>query len=321
MKKAIAALLCLVFALCICGCSDEPATAPDDPESQPEYNNPSDPSERPDDGIIGSSAGGLTGIARTPATEAYEDGWGVKLTAKDITPTGLTLVCTQQDGQPSGELQTGSPFYLEVLKDGEWVSAEMLPLEYELAWTGEAWMIPSNETTEWTVDWSGLYGALSPGSYRISKAIMDFRQTGDYDEKNYYAGFDIVEAGDGAVVSYEYNGYGIQLPYVDGWEYSIEEYADGSMSYGVSYRPAGEDGWIHFHYWQSFGVCGTGLATEEYDDGTMGTYDGHEAWDFISFPANEGNFVAMSENVGGWWETSGEAAMEILSRARRVAAQ
>ena len=91
---------------------------------------------------------GLVGISRTPATYAYQDHWGVKLTAKNITPSGLTIVCTQQDGEPTGELNTGSYYGLEVLRDGEWVAVELLPMEGELAWTSEAWMIPANEDTE-----------------------------------------------------------------------------------------------------------------------------------------------------------------------------
>ena len=51
---------------------------------------------------------GLVGISRTPSISAYQDPWGVKLTAKNITPSGLTIVCTQHDGEPTGELQTGS---------------------------------------------------------------------------------------------------------------------------------------------------------------------------------------------------------------------
>jgi len=113
---------------------------------------------------------GLVGISRTPATYAYQDHWGVKLTAKNITPSGLTIVCTQQDGEPTGELNTGSYYGLEVLRDGEWVAVELLPMEGELAWTSEAWMIPANEDTEWDVNWSRLYGELPAGSYRIRPA-------------------------------------------------------------------------------------------------------------------------------------------------------
>ena len=34
-----------------------------------------------------------------------------------------------------------------------------------------------------------LYGELPSGSYRLGKSVMDFRDTGDYDQKGYYACF------------------------------------------------------------------------------------------------------------------------------------
>ena len=181
----------------------------------------------------------LFGISRTPATDAYQDPWGVKLTAKNITPSGLTIVCTQQDGEPTGELQTGSYYGLEVLRDGEWIAVDLLPMEHELAWTMEGWAIPANAETEWEVNWSRLYGELPAGSYRISKSIMDFRGTGDYDTQTYYAGFDLVDAVDTKSVSYEYDGFGVSILLLSGWEYKIEEYNANGMSYGVSFRPAG----------------------------------------------------------------------------------
>jgi len=260
------------------------------------------------------TASGLIGISRTPATYAYQDIWGVKMTAKNITPSGLTIVCTQQDGEPTGELNTGSYFGLEVLQDGEWVAVELLPLEGELAWTSEAWMIPNNAETEWEVNWSSLYGELPAGSYRISKSVMDFRGTGDYDTRTYYAGFDLMDAANTESVSYEYGGFGVSVPLLSGWEYKIEEHHADGMGYGVSFRPVGEDGWIDFHYWPSFGVCGTGLETEEFGNGSMGTYDGGAVWNFISYPASKGNFVATTQNVDGWWSRCGETAMEIITQ-------
>ena len=256
---------------------------------------------------------GLVGISRTPSTYAHQDPWGVKLTAKNITPSGLTIVCEQQDGEPTGELDTGSYFGLEVLRDGEWVAVDLLPIEGELAWTSEAWMIPANAETEWNVDWSRLYGELPADCYRISKSVMDFRGTGDYDTKTYYACFDIVDAADVDHISYEYGGFGISIPFLSGWEYMIEEYSADGMSYGVSFRPSGEDGWIDFHYWPTFGVCGTGLETREFGNGTMGTYDGGKIWNYISFPASTGSFVATTHGVADWWDSYGDKAMEIIT--------
>ena len=255
------------------------------------------------------------GVSRTADTEAYQDEWGVKLTVKNITPSGLTLVCTQRDGEPTGELQTGTPYALERKENGEWVAVETTPVDGEIAWTMEAWAIPANEETEWEVDWSRLYGELPAGSYRISKSVMDFRGTGDYDQKQYYACFDILAAEDAQVISYSYDGHSVSLPYVDGWEYEIVEYTENGISYGVSYRPVGEDGWIKLHYRDSFGVCGTGLEEKPYGNGSMGTYDNSDIWSFITFEADEGHYVATTNGVSDWWETHGDEAMIILDQA------
>ena len=197
---------------------------------------------------------GLVGISRTPSISAYQDPWGVKLTAKNITPSGLTIVCTQQDGEPTGELQTGSYYGLEMLQDGEWVAVELLPMEY------------------------------------------------------------LVDAADTSNVSYEHGGFGVSVPLLSGWEYKVEEYSADGMSYGVSFRPAGEDGWIDFQYWPTFGVCGTGLSMKEFGNGSMGTYDGGAIWNFISYPASKGNFVATTQGVNSWWSRYGETAMEIITQ-------
>lgn len=259
------------------------------------------------------------GICRTPATEAYADGWGVKLTARDITPTGLTLVCTQQDGEPGGELQTGSPYGLEVYQMGAWEPVELLAQENDVAWTAEAWSIQPSGTTEWTVDWSRLYGSLPDGTYRITKSIMDFRGTGDYEEKTYTAPFQLVtvETGEALTVSAEHDGIQLSVPYVEGWEYAIDEYADGSMNWGVRFRPAGEDGWVKLHHWDVFGVCGTGLAQSEITlangmTAVQGTYDNHAVWDYVRISLDEGCVVAMTEGADVWLPLQEAAVMELI---------
>ena len=106
---------------------------------------------------------------------------GVELHAEAVTDKGMTLVCTQSGGNPTGELQTGSEFWLEYRdEDGVWKEAETYELEF--AWDAAAWMIPMNDTVRWDVNWDWLYGSLPDGVYRIGKKIMDFRGTGDFDE-------------------------------------------------------------------------------------------------------------------------------------------
>lgn len=119
------------------------------------------------------------------------DNWGIELNANDITPTGMTLECKQLAGETTGELQTGSYYFLEEEIDGEWVEVEMLPSEHEIGWNDMAFIITMKDTVVWNIDWKWLYGKLQDGNYRIGKEITDFRDTGDYDTKIYYANFEI----------------------------------------------------------------------------------------------------------------------------------
>ena len=122
-----------------------------------------------------------------PEFMILDEPWGITLTVEDITSTGLTIVCTQSGGKPTGRLQTGSWFILETwTKENGW---KEVPLFMEVAWTEEAWSIPQNDSTLWEVNWEWLYGVVPSGKYRIGKRIMDFRSSGDFDNAVYYAEF------------------------------------------------------------------------------------------------------------------------------------
>ena len=115
--------------------------------------------------------------------------WGIGLSVKDVTDFGLTLVCTQSGGTPTGELQMGSDYNLIVLKDGTWQEVPTIIEEY--AWTAIAYIIPKRDTMEFDIDWEWLYGNLPAGTYRITKGITDFRGAGDYDKFTYWTEFEI----------------------------------------------------------------------------------------------------------------------------------
>lgn len=118
-----------------------------------------------------------------------DDALGIRLSVSNATATGLTLICAQAGGRPTGTLQTGRPYWLEKEANGEWKAIK--PLQ-DLIWTSEAFLINMNEKTEWSLNWSHIYGTLPAGTYRIGKKMMDFRGTGDYDEQAYYAEFKII---------------------------------------------------------------------------------------------------------------------------------
>lgn len=117
--------------------------------------------------------------------------WGIQLTTTKVTPYGLVLVCNQSGGEPTGDLQTGTSYFIEKQIGNEWIPVEMLPSEHNRAWHNLAWGIPMNDSVEWGVNWTELYGGLPDGNYRIGKVIHDFRGSGDYDEETYYAYFEV----------------------------------------------------------------------------------------------------------------------------------
>ena len=128
--------------------------------------------------------------SESSSVQTAEDPWGLTLSVKDVTPTGLTLVITQEGGSPTGTLQYGSDYTLEVEQDGTWQNVPDL-VDGNFAWDGMAYLVTMDGETEQAVDWDWLFCPLSPGHYRLSKEFMDFRDTGDYDTQLYDVEFDI----------------------------------------------------------------------------------------------------------------------------------
>ncbi len=125
--------------------------------------------------------------------EVFQENSGITLTAENITPTGLTIKCTQSGGRPAGELLTGSWYVLQKwTQENGWEEMPYI-IDGEIAWTSEAWTIPMDNTCEWEVDWEWLYGTVPNGKYRIGKAIMDFIPSRDYEREVCFIEFEITE--------------------------------------------------------------------------------------------------------------------------------
>lgn len=113
--------------------------------------------------------------------------WGLRITAENVTPSGMTLVVTQSGGMAEGQLITGQPYFLQRYKNGEWTPLE--PLLEAWTWTMEAWSIPVNDTVRWGVNWEWLYGKLEPGQYRFGKTVSKSFAPGDSEEAVFYVEF------------------------------------------------------------------------------------------------------------------------------------
>lgn len=125
-----------------------------------------------------------------PADEGFPD-WGLTLSVKDVTPTGLTLVCSRRGGNPTGELECGTDYHLIVLEDGTWKDVPTVIEEY--GWNSLAYWIPEGQDVGFDYSWEWLYGKLPAGTYRLKKGFMDFRESGDYDTAVYWVEFEIEE--------------------------------------------------------------------------------------------------------------------------------
>ena len=124
----------------------------------------------------------------THGAESWAKDWGITFTAKNISSTGLTLVCIQSGGIAEGSLETGSAYWIEKHENGAWI--EVKP-QTEAIWDMMSHLIPSEESIEWTIDWSYLYGTLGAGQYRICKTVTDFKESGGSESQNYWAEFEI----------------------------------------------------------------------------------------------------------------------------------
>ena len=65
-------------------------------------------------------------------------------------------------------------------------------------------------------------------------------------------------------IEYSCNWVNMRLVKLEGWEYEIDEYAEGVYDFGISFWPKGQsEGKLKLHYYDAFGVCGTGLSSKE----------------------------------------------------------
>lgn len=125
---------------------------------------PYDPSE----GNTAAEQPAATAEPTPPPTEG-----NVRLSAEDVTPTGLTLVLERTAA--GGQYMTGTPFTLERWETDRWVELTVIPYEGEgvLAWTDIGWLFPEEVggRYEHAVSWSLRYGELTSGRYRMVKDV------------------------------------------------------------------------------------------------------------------------------------------------------
>lgn len=104
------------------------------------------------------------------------------------------------------------------------------------------------------------------------------------------------------------------------WQYETYRGIDTDDCY-IAFWPDGEtEGKLKVSYSDFFGICGTGLETQDITIGHYNayacTYGNASLWEFIIFLDTPGSYVVINEGAEKWWSQYGEKAMEILSTVK-----
>lgn len=130
-----------------------------------------------------------------------------------------------------------------------------------------------------------------------------------------------VNLGTGELVRVEKDNRMLSLVIPEGWEYATyetlehKELSDLAYTFFIEFWPEGKsEGSLLFTYDENFGVCGTGLTSEDVilggRTGNMGTYDNDPMFSFIVF---DHDFVILNMGADNWWNDYSAEAMEILN--------
>lgn len=120
--------------------------------------------------------------------DTKQDQIGLSFNVANVNRTNADLYFIQQDGNPKGDLQYGEYFIIEKFENGAWMEAPIIT-EDNYAFNEEAYPITKEGYNDFKIDWEWLYGELVPGGYRIGKRVIDFIETGSYDEYMIYVHF------------------------------------------------------------------------------------------------------------------------------------
>ncbi len=113
---------------------------------------------------------------------------GVTMEAAYIKGSTITVTITNNTDK---EIETGDDYCLEYFNETNQSWEDLDLIIDNAAFNAIAYIVPKDKPLELEIDYSWFYGELAPGRYRVSKTIVDFQATGDYDQYTYHAEFTI----------------------------------------------------------------------------------------------------------------------------------
>lgn len=115
------------------------------------------------------------------------DGVNMNIKEETVSSTGLTVVI---ENNSETQCIYGEDFLLEKKINEKWYQVPTIIENYGFDDIG--YVLEPGEKGEWRVDWDWLYGKLDSGEYRIVKNVLDFRNTGNFEEYSLAASFKIL---------------------------------------------------------------------------------------------------------------------------------
>ena len=135
--------------------------------------------------LCGVMALGVTGCGKQKNELDIGDKSDIKVSQNDVIMTikegtltnkSATLVLTNYSDK---NFQYGSPYEIEIKKDGEWHK-----INVKLDFTVPAFQLSARENKEIEINWENGYGKLEKGTYRIIKGIDYESAEGKYKSFN-----------------------------------------------------------------------------------------------------------------------------------------
>lgn len=135
---------------------------------------------------------GMTGCGKSKNEFDIGNKSDIKISQNDVIMTikegtltnkSATLILTNNSDK---NFQYGTPYEIEIKKDGEWHK-----INVELNFTMPAFQLSARENKEIEINWENGYGKLEKGTYRIIKGIDYEYEEGKYKSFNIAAEFTI----------------------------------------------------------------------------------------------------------------------------------
>jgi len=119
--------------------------------------------------------------------------WGLKISASDISSSGLKLTLKRSNGEKNERLLTDDSYWLQKWTLFGWKNIDTVGGEGIVS-IGVASYVENGGELNWNINWERDFGKLLPGIYRINKKVESSSSGSDIDEynKELYATFVVI---------------------------------------------------------------------------------------------------------------------------------